>query len=213
MAASLSADAVDYGVYAVAWLSFAAGHSVLALPSVRRALAARVGARYRLAYNAVATVHLAAVLAVGWLSLGDREAFALPYAVKAAMVAASMVGLAVLAATPWLYDAGRFGGVAQLRAARTGLPLAEDEALRLDGLHRFVRHPLYAAGFLVLWGTAWSPFGLATAVCGSAYLIVGTALEERKLIALYGDDYRHYRAAVPAFVPLPGRVWRHDRDT
>ena len=208
----MSTDVLDYGLYVVTWLSFGVGHSVLALPGVRKALGARIGARYRFAYNVVASVHLAIVLAVGWLTLGDREPFALPYAMQAAMVVVSLAGLAVLAATPWLYDVGRFGGVAQWKAARAGTPIAEDEPLRRDGLHRYVRHPLYSAGFLVLWGIAWSPLGLATAVCGSAYLVVGTALEERKLVALDGDDYRRYRDAVPAFVPRPGRVWRQGGD-
>ena len=48
--------------------------------------------------------------------------------------------------------------------------------------------------------------GLATAVWGSAYLVIGTAFEERKLRRLYGQAYEDYRARVPAFVPWKGRV-------
>jgi len=78
--------------------------------------------------------------------------------------------------------------------------------LRVDGLHRYVRHPLYSAVFLVLWGAVWSPLGLMTAFFGSIYLVIGAWLEERRLIARYGDDYAAYRARVPAFIPWRGRA-------
>jgi len=59
-------------------------------------------------------------------------------------------------------------------------------------LHRFVRHPLYSAAFLILWG--------------SVYLVVGSHFEERFLERLYGDAYADYRRRVPAFVPWKGRA-------
>jgi len=83
---------------------------------------------------------------------------------------------------------------------------AEDEPLRLDGLHRFVRHPLYAAGLLILWGRIGGPFELATAVWGTLYIVIGTAMEERRLARLYGADYTAYRQRVPAYVPWKGRA-------
>ena len=33
------------------------------------------------------------------------------------------------------------------------------------------------------------------------YLALGTHFEERKLLALYGNDYRDYRDRVPALIP------------
>src|SRR3546814_3776572 len=64
-----------------------------------------------------------------------------------------------------------------------------------------MRHPLYSALFLMLWGLARSPLGLATATWASVYLIVGSRIEEQRLIARYGDAYRTYRRATPAFLP------------
>jgi protein-S-isoprenylcysteine O-methyltransferase Ste14 len=40
----------------------------------------------------------------------------------------------------------------------------------------------------------------------SAYFVIGTWFEERKLIAEFGQKYRDYRARVPAILPLPGRT-------
>ena len=78
---------------------------------------------------------------------------------------------------------------------------AEDETLRIDGLHRYVRHPLYSGLFLILWGHAQTEFALATAIWASIYLVIGTVFEERRLIERYGEAYRDYRARTPAYVP------------
>ena len=80
-----------------------------------------------------------------------------------------------------------------------------DEGLRIDGLHRYVRHPLYSGLFLMLWGHAQTEFALATAFWGSVYLVIGTLFEERRLIARYGQAYAAYRSRVPAFVPWRGK--------
>jgi protein-S-isoprenylcysteine O-methyltransferase Ste14 len=45
---------------------------------------------------------------------------------------------------------------------------------------------LFAAGFLV-------------------YTLVGILLEEKDLIAMFGDDYRKYQSKVSMLVPLPPR--------
>ena len=44
-------------------------------------------------------------------------------------------------------------------------------------------------------------FALAT----TGYILIAIQLEERDLIALFGDQYRRYRAAVAMLLPLPGR--------
>jgi protein-S-isoprenylcysteine O-methyltransferase Ste14 len=38
------------------------------------------------------------------------------------------------------------------------------------------------------------------------YLPIGIALEERKLIAAFGEDYVRYRREVPALFPRLGKV-------
>ena len=187
-------------------MSFAVGHSLLAAPAVQARLRPSLGAAYRLVYNVVAAVHLLVVMGVGRLALGDLAAFDLPNWMRIAMGVVSLAGVAVLIAGLRGYDLSRFGGVAQLRAARAGRHLPEDEPLRLDGLHRYVRHPLYLGGMLVLWGLASDPLGLATAAWGSLYLVVGPWFEERKLLRLYGQAYAEYRAKVPAFLPWRGRA-------
>ncbi len=197
----------SHGLYALAWLSFGAGHSALASAGAKGRLRF-LGAGYRLTYNAVAVLHLAGVGAVGWMALGDQPDFDLHGLARGIMAAVQVAGWVLLAVGLRCYDLGRLGGISPLRWARDGRAEPEDEPLRTAGLNGYLRHPLYSAGFLILWGRAVDPMGLATAIWASAYLVIGARLEERRLVALYGDAYVRYRAAVPAFIPRISRRHR-----
>ncbi len=180
-------------------MSFGALHSVLAADSVKAAL--RLGRYNRLAYNGFALLHLGIVWWLGRFWLGDAAPLGLPPAARTAGDVVSLLGVAVIAVALTGYDRGRFLGMTQLRAP----DVEPDEGLRIDGLHRYVRHPLYSGLFLMLWGHAQTEFALATAFWGSVYLVIGTLFEERRLIARYGQAYAAYRSRVPAFVPWRGK--------
>jgi len=192
--------------YALAWASFGLGHSLLARDRVKDRLRPWLGAWYRLAYNGFAVVHIAAVWLFGRWLLGDAPAYALPEPVRLALYGVQGLGAVILLVGLTGYDLGRFGGLAQVRNHRRGVTAPEDEPLRVDGLHRYVRHPLYLGGLLLLWGNVRDPFSLATAVWGSLYLGIGTWFEERSLLRRYGRAYADYRARVPAVVPWRGRA-------
>ena len=49
-------------------------------------------------------------------------------------------------------------------------------------------------------------YNLSHAVAITAYFVIGSWFEERKLVALHGEAYRHYRDKVPALLPLP---WKY----
>ena len=192
-------------IYGLAWLSFGVVHSVFAGVAAKRRLDSLFGVYYRLAYNLWAGLHIAAVWALGGALIGDQP-YDLEPGVAGAMTGIGVLGVVVLVLALREYDLGRFSGMAQIRGQMKEITLSEDEPLITGGLHLFVRHPLYLGVYLILWGRATGDFGLATAVWGSVYLVIGAAFEDRKLLALYGDEFRDYKDRIPAVIPWRGRV-------
>jgi protein-S-isoprenylcysteine O-methyltransferase Ste14 len=78
--------------------------------------------------------------------------------------------------------------------------------LRLEqtGLHKYVRHPLYFGTLLFVWSVfLWQPGAgnLISCSCITAYTIIGTYFEEKKLVVEFGEEYRLYARSVPMLVP------------
>lgn len=198
-------DGVDHALYAALWLSFAAGHSLLAGAASRAVFGPVVGGGHRLAYNLVAVLHIAAVWGIGRFVLADGAArFALPGMVQAVLWVMAAAGAVIVAVALRGYDLGRFGGLTQWRG---GADIPEDEALTTAGLNRFVRHPLYLGVILLLTGLVDGPFPAATALWATLYIVIGARIEERRLVARHGEAYRRYQRQVPFLMPWKGRVY------
>ena len=76
------------------------------------------------------------------------------------------------------------------------------EGLVTDGSYRYVRHPLYLAGILIIsLSPEFTRNQIALALCADIYFIAGALIEERRLLAHFGEDYRRYMAEVPRFIP------------
>lgn len=151
-------------------------------------------------------VHVALVFEAGLWAFAGHPRFDLRGGATTALSVLAVCGWVGLVLVLGTYDLGRFSGLAQLRAAKRGIAVDDDEALITSGVHAYVRHPLYTAAFLILWGGAWNDLGLATAVWGSLYLLIGSRFEERRLARLHGTAYEAYRNRVPAFIPWRGRA-------
>lgn len=190
-----------YGLYGLVWLTFGLVHSLLAGPTPKAILHNVLGSKYRLVYNALAIVTFGLAAWLGLMIFAGTPDIEWGGRAKVWLGFVGISGWILLMIAAGGYDMRRFLGISQATQNTS-----EDEQLRTDGLHRYVRHPLYSAVFLILIGGAWTHFGLATAIFGSLYLIVGTWSEERKLVALYGQDYIDYRRNVPAFIPWRGRA-------
>ena len=70
------------------------------------------------------------------------------------------------------------------------------------GVLKVIRHPWYLGVFLFIWANDLSLKELIVNLILSAYLVIGTFLEERKLVLEFGDKYKEYQGQVSMFIPI-----------
>ncbi|MFZ0215495.1 MAG: isoprenylcysteine carboxylmethyltransferase family protein [Candidatus Dormiibacterota bacterium] len=91
-----------------------------------------------------------------------------------------------------------------------GRPMVQERhELRTGGPYRLARHPIYSGmigavlGLTLLGGFGGMLFVLAFVVGWLAWRV---RVEDRMMIATFGDRYRAYQAQVRALLPLPRRL-------
>lgn len=192
-----------YLLLALAWTAYGAVHSAMISESATRFLERRLGTAfrfYRIFFNVVAIVLLVPLV---WYSASLGQEPVLRWVGPWRGVRYALVALAVLlfAAGGRHYSLRRFLGISQLREA-SGRGLASGGGIDSSGILGVIRHPWYAGVLLLLWARDLDPAGLVVSGVLSAYVLVGTLLEERKLVHELGDVYRDYQKRVSMLVPL-----------
>jgi protein-S-isoprenylcysteine O-methyltransferase Ste14 len=193
-------------------MAFGVVHTLLASHEAKQIAQRWLGrnvatATYRLVFNAFALITILPALYLVF-RLPDQELYRFP-----APWDAIALGLQVLAALGLVYsvyqmDAWFFLGVRQL-GEPSSIDATSTSHLVTDGLHRFVRHPLYTTSLIVLYlASPMSLNWLAFAVGCHVYFFVGSIFEERKLVREFGDAYRAYQQHVPRLLPRPWRWLR-----
>jgi hypothetical protein len=159
--------------------------------------------KYRLTYNILATV---LVIPPAWLMYSYQGSFLIQWQGAALWIANFIAVLAVLAFFWSLhyYDTQEFLGTKQWQHQTKTID--DQSGFRLSPLHRYVRHPLYFLALIVVWTRSMDLARLVSSVAITAYFIVGSRLEEKKLVDLFGETYSKYRQLVPGLFPLP---WRY----
>ena len=81
--------------------------------------------------------------------------------------------------------------------------------LAVRGAYRWVRHPLYTSALLLIWSQPDLTYDrILFNVTWTLWIIVGTVLEERDLLANNGEAYVAYKQKVPMLIPW--RIPRND---
>lgn len=114
----------------------------------------------------------------------------------------------LLGAAAWLfflgarrYDAGQLLGLKQLRTGASHKGITATGELDTSGILGIIRHPWYLATFLLIWARQLDLSAILVNGLLSFYLIIGTYLEEQKLVREFGEKYRAYQKMVPMLIP------------
>jgi len=196
---------------ALAWdaflsLLFFVQHSGMVRRSFRARMMTVIPARYDGAFYAISSGVTLTLVFVLWQRV-DTLVFRLEGAARLIAVAASWLAAALLVFSG--YAVRRtidFFGLKPIRAhLRGGSP--RSMPFIADGPYRWVRHPLYACIIALLWAKPeMTADGFLLAILWSGWIVAATVLEERDLVADFGDVYRRYQQQVPMLVPWRGPV-------
>ena len=197
------AKRMRYMVLALLWIAWCVLHSAMISLRVTGYLKRRLarGFRfYRLAFNVVA---LATVTPIVLYERSIDTEWAFWWQGPVVVLQALLLTGAFLCffAGAMHYDFSQFLGIRQIRDGVSTGSLAESGELNTTGILGVIRHPWYAGAIMLVWARGLTGATLITNIMLTVYLIVGTYLEERKLIVQYGDKYRSYQQKVPMFIP------------
>jgi methanethiol S-methyltransferase len=100
------------------------------------------------------------------------------------------------------YDSLSFFGIRQIMNFGKVKKANPSEDIRRSGLLGIMRHPMYLALIIYLWSQTYRVMDIVTNSVLTIYVIIGTKLEEKKLVLEFGDTYIKYQQEVPMLIPF-----------
>lgn len=186
---------MNYFILAGGWVIYFALHSLLASEAFKEGARKllKTGFRfYRLFYNGVAIGGLLALLILNG-KLQSPYYFDRDGVVRYVSLVFITFGVMTIQLAFRQYRLKPFLGFGE-----------EKNELRIEGILKRVRHPIYSGLILLTIGFFLFIPNLASVVtcgCIMAYLPIGIYLEEKKLITYFGKAYMDYKQEVPSLVP------------
>lgn len=112
------------------------------------------------------------------------------------------LGWAIVLASTFMISHAHLFGLEQVRDHLRGGTEGSEPRFQTPGLYRYLRHPIMLGFFIAFWATPTMTRGhLLFALVTTAYILVALQLEERDLVAAFGERYENYRRRVPMFIP------------
>ena len=199
-------ESIDYTIYVIfslvviAWCVL---HSAMISISVTEYLKKRLGPVfrfYRLFFNLIAILTLIPVALFAY-SIQTQVIFHWNGYMRIGQVI--LLGIAVLLffLGARKHDARQFLGIRQIKEGTANKALSDTGELDTSGVLDITRHPWYLGVILFIWARQLDVSAILLNVIFTAYLIVGTYLEEKKLVGEFGEKYLAYQKRVSMLIP------------
>lgn len=150
---------------------------------------------YRLSYNIFSVISFAPILYL-MVALPNRSLYQVPAPWSYLLLAGQGISAILLFVTVLQTDTLSFVGLRQL--------FEEEKSGKLvkSGFYRFMRHPLYTFGLLILWlSPSVTVNSFIVYISSTIYILVGAYFEERKLLREFGQEYADYKSVTPMIIP------------
>lgn len=185
------------------WILWCGLHSTLITRTVTDYMKKKLGDRYRfyrLFYNIVALVSLLPLIYYS-ISLRGAPIFRWEGALAIVKYLLLVTGVYLFLAGGKHYRMSQFLGIDQIRTGSATTSLSEYDTFDTSGILGVIRHPWYSAAILIIWARDISLSTLLNNIVITAYFIIGTFLEEHKLLLDFGEKYQQYQKNVSMFIP------------
>jgi protein-S-isoprenylcysteine O-methyltransferase Ste14 len=179
----------EYLLLIAGWIVYFVLHSILATDTVKSKFPWRV---FRIFYVLFSTGGLLALLFYNG-SIHSLKFFVSEGPIRYVSLILTTFGVMIIQSSFRQYSFKGFLGFEE-----------EKKELRTEGVLKFVRHPIQAGLILIVLGFFFFIPNMPTmisVICILIYIPIGIYLEEKKLIAIYGDQYLEYQRRVPPIVP------------
>jgi len=180
---------------------FAVQHSVMARPAFKKMWTRLVPASIeRSTYVLFASLALA-LLFWQWQPI-PRTIWSVDYAGATALITGvAWLGWATVLISTFLISHFHLFGLNQGFARLLKIDPQEPQFVT-PLFYRWVRHPIYTGFVIAFWATPEMTAGhLLFATATTGYILIGISLEERDLVSMFGDRYRHYRTHAGKLFP------------
>lgn len=185
-------------------LLFAVQHSGMARPAFKRWWTRLVPKPFERSTYVLASSLVLIVLFWQWRPIPQLVWQVGSVPAQYALHALAAAGWLLVLASTFLINHFDLFGLRQAWFHARGLPSDSRAPFVVRAFYRIVRHPLMLGFLVAFWATPTMTLGhLLFAIATTGYIIVAVKfLEERDLVAEFGETYRDYQRRVPMLVPL-----------
>jgi protein-S-isoprenylcysteine O-methyltransferase Ste14 len=195
---------MKYFILSVLWVLFCVIHSgmiSLTFTEFIKRITGNYYRFYRLFYNIISIAVLIPIVIYSY-SIKEEpffiwEGYLLP--VKYFLVS---LGILLFILGSKHYSLSSFLGLAQMKENINSRLMNETGKLDSSGILGIIRHPYYSGVIPLLWSSNLDYTTLIINIILTAYIFIGTLLEEKKLVHEFGNEYIQYQYKVSMLIPV-----------